>query len=144
MTIEVRAPDPAGPPPDYCCAVLVDADGAFLLERRPTTKSHAPGRLTCFGGRREPGEEPDVCILRELTEELGATPAVGPPELALHVDGALIAWFYVGDGDLEPTLESGVELVRLPPGRLDHPDLSTWHRPVLETWISRRTGSART
>ena len=107
------------------------------------TKPDAPGRLTCFGGRREPHETPDVCIRRELKEELGAFVDAGPARWALHVDGALVAWFYAAEvGALEPRLERGVELVRLPADGLDHPDLSSWHRPLLEAFI--RTGSGRT
>ncbi len=143
MVIEVRPPAATGKPPEYCCAVLVDDAGRFLLERRPLTKPDAPGRLTCFGGRREPDETPDVCIRRELHEELGAFVDAGPARWALHVDSALVAWFYAADvGALEPRLERGVDLVRLPADGLDHPDLSSWHRPLLEAFT--RTGSGRT
>ncbi len=144
MPVEVVAPDPTGPPPDYCCAVLVDAAGRFLLEKRPETKADAPGRLTCFGGLREPREDPAACIARELGEELGFVPPLpAAPGWALHVDGRLIAWFWAAPLDDVPIrLEAGVEAVRLPADELDHPDLSSWHAPVLAA-VSR-TGSGRT
>ena len=58
--------------PSYCCAILQDTQtGAFLFEKRPESASVAPDALTCFGGKRDPRESPDACLLRELREELG-------------------------------------------------------------------------
>ncbi len=134
MSVEARPPDPSGPPPDYCCAVLIDG-GRYLLERRPADKADAPGRLTCFGGRREAEEDPGDCIRRELAEEIGFVPRLDPrPAHALYVDGRLIAWFWIGrlgPDDPAPTLEDGVECARLLPSELGHPDLSSWHAPIL-------------
>lgn len=135
MSIEVTNPDREGPPPDYCCVVLRHGE-AFVLERRPAHKAHAPGRLTCFGGRREAGEDPAACLARELREEIGESPPFGEPRWALCVGGQLIAWFWEGTltGPVEAR-EPGVSLVYLLPTELDHPDLSTWHRPILAAAI---------
>ena len=66
--------DPAGRLPPYCCCILHEAaTGAVLLEQRGTEASVAAGRLTCFGGKREPEERPLDAICRELREELGVT-----------------------------------------------------------------------
>jgi 8-oxo-dGTP pyrophosphatase MutT (NUDIX family) len=144
--IEATHPDFAGPLPDYCCAILVDSEGRFLLERRPSHKLDAPGRLTCFGGLRKPDEDPSSCIRRELIEELGFVPAAlsDAPAVALRVDGRLIAWFYAGrldPGEPAPRLEPDVVLVRLTRDELDHPDVSTWHLPVLRWWDARWAGA---
>ena len=51
------------------CA-LVDPDGRVLLAQRPEGKSLA-GMWEFPGGKVEPGETPEACLIRELHEELG-------------------------------------------------------------------------
>jgi 8-oxo-dGTP diphosphatase len=51
------------------CA-LVDADNRVLLAQRPQGKSLA-GLWEFPGGKIEPGETPEACLVRELEEELG-------------------------------------------------------------------------
>ncbi|MBV9840199.1 MAG: (deoxy)nucleoside triphosphate pyrophosphohydrolase [Sphingomonadaceae bacterium] len=50
-------------------AALVDGDGRVLVQQR----SHGAlaGRWEFPGGKLEPGETPEVCLVRELAEELG-------------------------------------------------------------------------
>jgi 8-oxo-dGTP diphosphatase len=51
-------------------AALVDVDGRVLICQRPEGKHLA--RLWEFpGGKLEPGETPESCLIRELNEELG-------------------------------------------------------------------------
>ena len=49
---------------------LVDVDGRVLLTQRPEGKSMA-GLWEFPGGKVEPGETPEVALIRELEEELG-------------------------------------------------------------------------
>ena len=49
---------------------LVDADGRVLLAQRPEGKAMA-GLWEFPGGKAEPGETPEVALIRELEEELG-------------------------------------------------------------------------
>ncbi len=51
-------------------AALVDADGRILLAQRPAGK-HLAGTWEFPGGKVEPGETPEVALIRELHEELG-------------------------------------------------------------------------
>jgi 8-oxo-dGTP diphosphatase len=51
------------------CA-LVDADGRVLLAQRPEGKQLA-GLWEFPGGKVEPGETPEDCLVRELREEIG-------------------------------------------------------------------------
>ncbi len=51
------------------CA-LIDADGRVLLAQRPAGKDMA-GLWEFPGGKVDPGERPEVTLIRELKEELG-------------------------------------------------------------------------
>ena len=55
-------------------AALVDADGRVLICKRPQGKQLA-GLWEFPGGKVEPGETPEACLIRELDEELGITVA---------------------------------------------------------------------
>lgn len=49
---------------------LIDVDGRVLLAQRPEGKSMA-GLWEFPGGKVEPGETPEIALVRELEEELG-------------------------------------------------------------------------
>ncbi len=51
------------------CA-LVDTDGRVLIAQRPEGKQLA-GLWEFPGGKVEPGETPEECLIRELREEIG-------------------------------------------------------------------------
>src|SRR5690242_20434822 len=89
--------------PEYVCAILQDADRRLLLELRPETAALAPGRLTCFGGRREAGESPEASLRRELREELMWEPRALEKKVELWVADRLVAWFY------QAALDVGIE-----------------------------------
>ncbi len=67
------------------CA-LVDADGRVLLAQRPEGKQLA-GLWEFPGGKVEPGETPEQCLIRELHEEIGIEteiPCLAPLTFASH------------------------------------------------------------
>lgn len=51
-------------------AALIDVDGRVLICKRPEGK-HLAGLWEFPGGKLEPGETPEACLIRELNEELG-------------------------------------------------------------------------
>ena len=55
---------------EVSAAVVLRADGAFLLAQRPAGKVYA-GYWEFPGGKVEPGEPPEQALARELHEELG-------------------------------------------------------------------------
>ena len=123
----------AMPGPRYACAILVDPDGCLLLEQRPPSARHAAGRLTCFGGRVEPGESAARACRRELQEELGWTRAPSPGgHLDLWVAGVWMARFFrVRAPRGLHARQPGHCLRRLPWRLRAHPRISPWHRAVL-------------
>jgi 8-oxo-dGTP diphosphatase len=67
------------------CA-LVDVDRRVLIAQRPEGKTLA-GLWEFPGGKVEPGERPEVTLIRELKEEIGITveePCLAPLTFASH------------------------------------------------------------
>lgn len=58
------------PPLIVTAAALIDRDGRLLVQQRPEGKSMA-GLWEFPGGKLEPDETPEACLIRELEEELG-------------------------------------------------------------------------
>ena len=51
---------------------LIDSDDRVLIAQRPPGKALA-GLWEFPGGKIDPGERPEACLIRELDEELGIT-----------------------------------------------------------------------
>lgn len=138
--------------PAFCCAIMRDAKGRYLLERRPAWAMAASGKLTCFGGKREPGESPEVCLRRELDEEIKHRPPSGTLERAVTllwtgpdkvfsgrkvVSGGVLAWYYnvpAPDPGVRCVL-SGHSAIWVMPNNLLSSDLSDWHRTALKAML---------
>src|SRR5262245_27372417 len=125
--------------PRYVCGILEDAEGRLLLESRPDDARLAAGRLTCFGGRREPDETSEECLRRELREELDWEPQSIAKCVELWVAGELVAWFY------HASLHVGIDRFQTAPGsravlvalqELSDWPVSPWHAAVLSAWYA--------
>ena len=64
------------PRPIVVLAAVIERDGRFLLTRRHRD-AHLGGLWEFPGGKCEPGETHDACLVRELMEELGARASIG-------------------------------------------------------------------
>ncbi len=120
--------------PDYCCAIISDERGSVLLQLRPPTAVFAPGQLTCFGGRRDVHESVDICLRRELREELAWSPQdlyfacdlwQGPTFIARFMRCTMLP-------NTALTTEPHFHAIWTPIKELPGLPLSAWHRVVFD------------
>lgn len=64
-------------------AAVIERDGRFLVTRR-LEGTHLPGYWEFPGGKCDPGETHEVCLARELREELGLDARIGDEILAIE------------------------------------------------------------
>jgi 8-oxo-dGTP diphosphatase len=108
------------------CA-LVDSDGRVLIAQRPAGKPMA-GLWEFPGGKVEPGERPELTLIRELEEELGIIvneACLAPLTFASHVyaDFHLLMPLYVcRRWEQTVTAKEGQKLAWVRPNKLrDYP-----------------------
>jgi 8-oxo-dGTP diphosphatase len=108
------------------CA-LIDADGRVLIAQRPAGKPMA-GLWEFPGGKVDPGERPEVTLIRELKEELGIDvqeACLAPLTFASHAypEFQLLMPLWVcrrWEGEVKPL--EGQQLAWVKPNRLrDYP-----------------------
>jgi len=121
--------------PPYCCVILTrKEDDLIFVERRGEDAKVATGKLTCFGGKREKGEKPFDCILRECQEEMSWKPEDVKRCADLYVDHMLVAWFFLSEGP------PNTETLTFEKGRrgewvsIGDSNISPWHKIVLKKW----------
>jgi 8-oxo-dGTP pyrophosphatase MutT (NUDIX family) len=125
--------------PEYACAVITDVRDHLLLQLRPPTARHAPGLLTCFGGRREADEDAAGCLRRELDEELGWHPEAFAPCCELWKGPRFIARFYRAHFPGGPlATEAGHAALWAPWSALPGLPISPWHRAVFDALSAGR------
>jgi 8-oxo-dGTP diphosphatase len=57
-------------PPEVACCILYQADRFLMQLRDNDPKIIYPGYWALFGGHIEPGETPEVAVVREIAEEI--------------------------------------------------------------------------
>jgi 8-oxo-dGTP diphosphatase len=117
-------------------AALVDEDSRVLVATRPERKSMA-GLWEFPGGKVEPGETPEACLVRELEEELGIVtkpPCLAPLSFASHpypTFHLLMPLFVCRVWDGEPTPREGQQIRWLRPKELFTLPMPEADRPLL-------------
>lgn len=137
--VDAASEDESSGRPPYVCVILIRSTDAgppaLFVEQRPNDSRPAAGQLCCFGGKRKPGEEPLAAILRECEEELGWTPPDVVRAIDLHVNGKLVAFFFMAAAPHPATplrFEPGVQGIWITSPT--DPRLSPWHSAVLQAW----------
>lgn len=77
-------------------AAVIERDGRLLVTRR-LEGTHLAGTWEFPGGKCEPGEDHETCLVRELREELGVGSRIGPLLLSTrheYEDRAIELHFY--------------------------------------------------
>ena len=121
------------------CA-LVDRDKRVLLARRPPGKAMA-GLWEFPGGKVEPGERPEDCLVREMHEELGIVvrhPCLAPFAFASHAypDFHLLMPLWVcRRWEGEPQPREGQELAWVRPIRMNEYEMPPADRPLVDLLI---------
>ncbi len=116
--------------------VLVDADGRVLLARRPEGKAMA-GLWEFPGGKVDPGETPEIALIRELAEELGidvAASCLAPFTFASHAYSGfhlLMPLYVCRKWNGIPTAREGQRLAWVRPARLAEYPMPPADKPLL-------------
>ena len=93
-------------------AAVIERDGRFLLTRR-LEGTHLEGTWEFPGGKCEPGETTDACLIREIHEELGVRVHVGAQLLVTrhaYPERTVELHFFRGTVDAEPTPQIGQQM----------------------------------
>lgn len=116
-------------------AGFLKKDGKILVGQRPENNS-LPGQWEFPGGKIEPGETPEIALVRELQEELGITAEVGDLKLACTHSygdvGILILFFEILFWKGEPKAQHHMMLEWIHPEELKHRNIPEANRKILD------------
>ena len=131
------------------CALIEDAAGRVLVAQRPAHK-HLGGQWEFPGGKVEPGETPEVALVREIREELGCEITVGRALLRCRHDYGAAAGCIelipfvarLAPGSPPPVPAEHAALRWLPPAGLAGLPLAPADRPVTAHWLATQTATS--
>ena len=113
-------------PSDAVAAILVTADGRYLLQHRDDIPHiWYPGAWALFGGGIDPGESEHDALVRELREEIGFAPRTATVFTRFRFDfefggaGTCLRTFYevpITEADVATMQLSEGQAMRLVPG----------------------------
>lgn len=118
-------PGPGTRDPIVVAAAVIERDGAFLLTRR-LKGTHLEGTWEFPGGKCEPGEALDACLVRELREELAVDAVVGERLLVTrhaYREGAVELHFFGVQLAGDPVPQLGQQMRWVPRSELATLDL---------------------
>lgn len=118
-------------------AAILEQNGCVLLARRAEAKDPLAGRWEFPGGKLEPGETPEACLQRELTEELGIETQIDKffaessyPETSIQLLAYRVRWT---GGALCPKVHDKLAWVA---DDILHYDLLPADIPLAECWLN--------
>jgi 8-oxo-dGTP pyrophosphatase MutT (NUDIX family) len=118
----------------FACVILVNAEGAVLLQERDEHAPIDPSRWGMSGGHLEPGEDAEAGAYRELAEETGLRlepgtlrhfarlPVFHPHSASLDRTDLYVARVELTDADI--VCAEGRQIVFVPPERVPFLDLT--------------------
>ena len=121
---------------EVAAALIRDREGRYLITQR-RRGSHLEGLWEFPGGKRDAGEDLAACLRRELTEELGASFAVGEKVDTIrwdYPDRTVVLHFYrcrLESGTIEPQESQAMAWVAAP-------DLSDYDFPPADRELIAR------
>jgi len=114
-------------------AALIRDDDKFLLSRRREDQTF-PLHWEFPGGKVEPGEAPEVALIREIREELGCSIRVGKiEEVVFHAYDTFDLYMLLYDCAIESGVPKAVEVQRVAwveAAQLTHLELPPADRPL--------------
>ena len=113
--------DPGSVTTILVAAAVIEQDGAFLVTRRQEGV-HLAGHWEFPGGKCDPGETLEGCMIRELREELGLSATVGEELLTTtheYSDRRVELHFFRCLTSGTPNPQQGQEMRWVPRGELD-------------------------
>jgi 8-oxo-dGTP diphosphatase len=105
-------------PPVSVTAAVIEDKGCILIARR-TSSSHGPGGWEFPGGKIEPGETAEECLIREIYEEL---------KIRIHILGPFLDYVHEYPGKSIRLISFKAQITDGIPVPADHEELA-WVAP---------------